>query len=61
VLGVHIFFNVSTGGDLGSMHPSPNILRSTVIGREAKYELTKTGLNEEFFVLKSGSLVKKRD
>ena len=31
------------------MHPSPNILRSTVIGCEAKYELNKRGLKEEFF------------
>jgi len=27
----------------------PNILRSTVIGCEANYELTKKGLKEEFF------------
>jgi len=26
----------------------PNILRSTVIGCEAKYELTKKGVKEEF-------------
>ena len=37
-----------------------NILRSTVIGCEAKYELIKKGLKEEFLVLKSRFLVKKR-
>jgi len=42
------------------MHPSPDILRSTVIGCEAKYELTRKGLKEELFVLKSMRLVKKR-
>jgi len=36
------------------MHPSPNILRSTVIGCEAKYTNgLKEGLKEELFVLKS--------
>ena len=50
---------LSTGGDLGGsggmVHPKfevrerqcirpPNILRTTVIGCEAKYELTKNGL-----------------
>jgi len=29
------------------MHPSPNILRTTVSGCEEKYELTKKGLQEE--------------
>jgi len=29
------------------MHPSPNILRSTVIGCEAKYELTKKRSQKE--------------
>ena len=44
---------------LGTAHASvpPNILRSTVIGCEAKYELTKKVVKEEFCVLKS---VKKR-
>src|SRR6218665_1125803 len=37
----------------------PNyILRSTVIGCEAKYDLTKKGVKEDFFVLKSRFLVK---
>ena len=41
------------------MHPSPNILRSTVIGCEANYELSKKkGVKEELFVLKSRFLVK---
>ena len=30
----------------------PNILRSSVIGCAAKYELTKTGVMKECFVLK---------
>ena len=47
------------GGDIPCIRP-PNILRSTVIGCEAKYELTKKSLKEEFFVLKSWFLVKKR-
>ena len=45
-------------GDDPCIRP-PNILKSTVIGYEAKYELTKKGLKEEFFVLKSRFLVKK--
>src|SRR6218665_2052981 len=46
-------------GDGPRIRP-PNILRSTVIGCEAKYELIKKGLKEEFLVLKSRFLVKKR-
>ena len=43
------------------MHSSPlDILRSSVIGCEANYEMTKNGVKEEFFVLKSRFLVKKR-
>jgi len=42
------------------MHQSPNILRSTVIGCEAKYELTKKRCQGGIFVLKSRFLVKKR-
>ena len=42
------------------MHPPINISRSTVIGCEAKYELTKKGLKEDFCVLKKRFLVKKR-
>jgi len=41
-----------------AMYPPPNILRSTVNGCEAKYKLTKKGVNEEFFVLKSRFFVK---
>src|SRR6218665_2614335 len=33
--------NCRWGTDASPMHPSPNILKSTVIGCEAKYELTK--------------------
>jgi len=32
------------------MHPAPNILRSSVIGCVAKYELTNKTVMEEFFV-----------
>ena len=34
------------------MHPSPNILRTTVVGCEAKQELTKKRVKEEFGVVK---------
>jgi len=34
------------------MHPSLNILRTTVIGCKAKYELTKKGVQEDFRVAK---------
>ena len=37
-----------------------NILRSTAIGCEAKYELTKNGLKEEFSCSEIEALVKKR-
>ena len=43
----------------GRPNVSPTILRSIVIGCEAKYELSKKGVKEEFFVLKSRFLVKK--
>jgi len=49
--------------DVGTARASvpPNILRSTVIGCEANYELTKIkGVKEEFFSLKLRLLVKKR-
>jgi len=61
------------GGDLGGtggtvdpkfevggrpMYPPPNILRSAVIGCDEKYELTRKGVKEEVFVLKSRFLVK---
>ena len=56
----------TTGGDLGGMGDGapkfevggrpyirpPNILRTSVIGCEAKYELTKNGLQEELWVVK---------
>jgi len=42
------------------MHPFPNILRSTVIGNEAKYEVTEKGVKEEYLCLKLVFLVKKR-
>ena len=32
-----------------SMHPSPNISRSSVIGSVEKYELTKKRVKKEFF------------
>jgi len=52
------------GGDLGElgdgppslrwggrpMHPSPNSSRSSVIGCARKYELTKSGVMEDFFL-----------
>jgi len=34
------------------MHSFPQYFETTVIGREAKYELTKKGLHEEFRVVK---------
>jgi len=52
------------GGDLGGTVPlkcevgdgpcirPPNILRSTVIGCEGNYELTKKSVKEDFFVVK---------
>ena len=40
--------------EVGDAHASvpPHILRTSVIGCEAKYELTKKGLKEEFWVVK---------
>ena len=40
------------------MHPSPNISRNTVIGCEAKYEVTKKVLQQEFRVGKYPHFVK---
>jgi len=58
------------GGDLGGTRgrspqnlkwgDGPRILRSTAIGYEENYELTKKDVKEEFFVVKSRFLIKKR-
>ena len=44
----------------GQFIRSPNILRSIVIGCEAKYEVPKKGFKEEFSVLKSRFLLNKK-
>ena len=61
------------GGDLGGLGTrppkfevgdgpciDPHILRSTVIGSEAKHEVTEKRCKEEYYCLKSRFLVKKR-
>ena len=42
------------------MHPSPNILRSTIMGCEAKYELIKKRCQGGIFLSEIEVLVKKR-
>src|SRR6218665_1444082 len=65
-----IVMQSNRGGDLGGrspqkfevggrpMHPSPNILRSSLVGCARKYEQSKKGVIKEFFA-EIGVLVRK--